>query len=42
MKGRIDYNKEDNIYLRKSDRDRLQALEAKNTNKTITGDEKHK
>ena len=40
MKGRTDYNKEENIYLRQSDRDRLQALEAKKSNKTITEEEK--
>ena len=40
MKGRTDYNKEENIYLRQSDRNRLQALEAKKSNKTITEEEK--
>ena len=40
MKGRTDYNKEENIYLRQSDRDRLRALEAKKSNKTITEEEK--
>ena len=37
MKGRTDYNKEENIYLSQSDR--LQALEAKKSNKTITEEE---
>jgi hypothetical protein len=40
MKGRTNYDKEENIYLRESDRDRLQALEAKKSNKTITEEEK--
>ena len=40
MKGRTNYDKEENIYLRQSDRDRLQVLEAKKSNKTITDEEK--
>ena len=40
MKGRTDYNKEENIYLKQSDRDRLRALEAKKSNKTISEEEK--
>ena len=40
MKGRTNYDKEENIYLRQSDRDRLRALEAKKSNKTITEEEK--
>ena len=40
MKGRTNYDKEENIYLRQSDRDRLQALESKKSNKTITEEEK--
>ena len=40
IKGHTDYNKEENIYLRQSDRDRLQALESKKSKKTITEEEK--
>ena len=40
MKGHIDYSKEGNIYLRQSDRDTLQALEVKKSNKTITEEKK--
>ena len=38
MKGRTDYNKEKDIYLKQADKDRLNFLENK---KNFTGEEKH-
>ena len=39
IKGRTDYSKEDNIYLKQKDRDRLEDLEKRK--KTLTPEEKH-